>query len=159
MIKALKRKQYNNALMAGILALGLSACSPVIHNHGYVFDELDLSAIKRGETTMDGVKSVLGSPTTTSVIDNQTFYYIFSRYHTMGYREPVEMTRSVLAISFDDQKKVTDYKQYGLADGNLVAFVGRNTQTSGKELSAIEQLLGNLGRVGSGESGGPAGPQ
>lgn len=155
MTKPSRRKHYSNVLATCVLAAGLVSCAPVIHNHGYVFDELDLSVLKSGQTTADAVKSMLGTPTTTSVIDGQAFFYIYSHYQRQSYKAPQEMDRIVLAIYFDEQNKVKSYKQYGLDDGKVVAFVDRSTETSGKELTVIEQLLGNLGRVGSGDSGTP----
>lgn len=140
------------ALLTSSLALG-SACSPVIHNHGYVFEDAPIAQLQRGQMTPDQVKQLLGTPTTSSVIENQTFYYIYIRTETHTYKKPEEVDRRVLAVYFGDDGTLSDYGYYGLENGNIVAFIDRITPTSGKELSFLQQIFGNLGRFDSGGSG------
>lgn len=54
--------------------------------------------------------------------------------------------------------------QYSIKDGRVIAFASDVTPTRGRELSILEQLLGNVGRVsadqleeqtGGGGGGGP----
>jgi outer membrane protein assembly factor BamE (lipoprotein component of BamABCDE complex) len=53
----------------------------------------------------------------------------------------------VVQITFDkDSEKVTDVKTLTLKDGKVFAYNGRETPTRGRELSGLEQLLGNIGR-------------
>ena len=44
------------------------------------------------------------------------------------------------------QGRVRDIKQYELKDGKEVDMVARKTPTSGKELTVLEQILGNVGK-------------
>lgn len=142
-------------LSSGCLALALVSCAPVVHRHGYVFDDVDTSLFKRNETTLADVTALLGTPTITSTIDKRAVYYISSRIEAYTFYKPVETDRHVLALFFDDTQKLTDYAEYGLKDGNIIAFVERETETSGRELSFLEQIFGNLGRFDSGPAAGP----
>ncbi len=139
-------------LLTSSLAL-TSACAPVIHNHGYVFEDAPIEQLQRGQMTAEQVKQLLGTPTTSSVIENQTYYYIYIRTETHTYKKPEEVERRVLAVYFGDDGTLSDYGYYGLEEGNIVAFIDRFTPTSGKEMSFLQQIFGNLGRFDSGGGG------
>lgn len=146
-----------SALVLSVATLAASACAPVIHNHGYVFEDEKLALLSRGATSADQVKQILGTPTTISVIKTQSYFYIYSRFETFTYKKPEEVDRKVLAIYFDEENKIKDYAHYGLDKGNIVAFVERETPTSGKELTFLQQIFGNIGRFDSVSAGGPGG--
>ena len=41
-------------------------------------------------------------------------------------------------------------KYYGLEEGKIISYVDRTTPTRGRELTVLQQLFGNLGRLGAG---------
>ena len=47
-------------------------------------------------------------------------------------------------------EKVSFVEEYGLQDGNIIAFNSESTPTRGRELTILQQLFGNLGRLGAG---------
>ena len=128
----------------------LASCSPVVENRGYVFDEKLLDQIKVNETISNDVMDILGSPSTTSAIDASTWYYIYSKAETVAFYHPTVTDRRVLAVSFDDDNKVNNLKYYGLEEGKIISYVDRTTPTRGRELTVLQQLFGNLGRLGAG---------
>ena len=74
---------------------------------------------------------------------------------TESYRASEEVDRKVLAIYFDENKIVRDLAVYGLEDGIIVPIVARTTQTQGSdpnELTALQQIFGNIGRFGDGSA-------
>jgi len=127
-----------------------ASCSPVVENRGYVFDEKLLDQIKVNETISNDVMDILGSPSTTSAIDASTWYYIYSKAETVAFYHPTVTDRRVLAVSFDDDNKVNNLKYYGLEEGKIISYVDRTTPTRGRELTVLQQLFGNLGRLGAG---------
>ncbi|MFL2843604.1 MAG: outer membrane protein assembly factor BamE [Alphaproteobacteria bacterium] len=127
-----------------------ASCSPIVENRGYVFDEKLLDQIKVNETISNDVMDILGSPSTTSAIDASTWYYIFSKAETVAFYHPTVTERRVLAVSFDDDNKVNNLKYYGLEEGKIISYVDRTTPTRGRELTVLQQLFGNLGRLGAG---------
>lgn len=127
-----------------------ASCSPIIENRGYVFDEKLLDQIKVNETISNDVMDILGSPSTTSAIDASTWYYIYSKAETVAFYHPTVTDRRVLAVSFDDDNKVNNLKYYGLEEGKIISYVDRTTPTRGRELTVLQQLFGNLGRLGAG---------
>jgi outer membrane protein assembly factor BamE (lipoprotein component of BamABCDE complex) len=52
----------------------------------------------------------------------------------------------VVVVGFDDTGLVRDVRRYTLEDGKLIDPVTRKTPAPGKELSFLEQLVGNVGR-------------
>ena len=54
--------------------------------------------------------------------------------------------RNVTEITFDDAGNVAGVRTLGLEDGQEVAMNRNETPTRGRELTIIEQLLGNVGR-------------
>ncbi len=127
-----------------------ASCSPIVENRGYVFDEKLLDQIKVNETISNDVIDILGSPSTTSAIDASTWYYIYSKAETVAFYHPTVTDRRVLAVSFDDDNKVNNLKYYGLEEGKIISYVDRTTPTRGRELTVLQQLFGNLGRLGAG---------
>lgn len=128
----------------------LASCSPIVENRGYIFDEKLLDQIKVNETISNDVMDILGSPSTTSAIDASTWYYIYSKAETVAFYRPTVTDRRVLAVSFDNDNKVNNLKYYGLEEGKIISYVDRTTPTRGRELTVLQQLFGNLGRLGAG---------
>ena len=127
-----------------------ASCSPIVENRGYVFDEKLLDQIKVNETISNDVMDILGSPSTTSAIDASTWYYIYSKAETVAFYRPTVVDRRVLAVSFGNDNKVNNIKYYGLEEGKIISYVDRTTPTRGRELTVLQQLFGNLGRLGAG---------
>lgn len=121
---------------------------PVIEDRGYIFDPNDLAKLQTG-ASKEQVRTVMGSPSTTSTVDGEAWYYISSRFETTMFYRPKEVERTVAAVYFDKTESVQEIAYYGLEDGQIVNFVNRTTPTRGKELTVLGQLFGNLGRFNS----------
>ena len=127
-----------------------SLVSPIVENRGYVFDDELLNKVVLDQSIASDVIDLLGSPSTTSYIDASTWYYIYSKAETTAFYHPEITDRRVLAISFNNENKVNNLKYYSLEDGKVITYVDRQTPTRGRELTVIQQLFGNLGRLGAG---------
>ena len=144
-------KNWLRGVATGLVMSGLLACAPVIDNRGYVFDESLLPQLVVGTTSEADIITIMGSPSTVSTLNDGAYYYISSRFITEAYRAPRETERRVLAIFFDEDKKIRDLGFYTLEDGNIVTIVERTTETQGRELTFLQQIFGNLGRFESGD--------
>lgn len=143
-------KRRGPIFATGLLTATITACAPVIDNRGYFFDDRSVDNIEKGVTNKEAVRETFGSPSSESVLNNGAYYYIYSRFVTESYRAPEEVDRKVLAIYFDENKTVRDLAVYELEDGIIVPIVARTTQTQGSELTALQQIFGNVGRFGDG---------
>ena len=140
-----------NALIAiavGGLLLGASACAPITSYNGFQAQDVKPDQIKVGLDTRSTVLSKLGSPSTQSTFDPDTWYYVTQISDKYAYYLPKVRQREIVELKFDKEEKVIALKTYRLQDGVEVAFDKRETPTRGRELSVLEQILGGLGRGG-----------
>ena len=137
-------------------ALGLGGCAPQRAVTGYQAIEHQPKDIKVDVDTKSTVLDQLGSPSAQSTFDPNVWFYVSQMSEVISYHKPRITRRSVVAITFDKQsEKVAKVDTYSLKDGKIVAYNNRETPTRGRELSAIEQLLGNVGRGGLLPQNGP----
>jgi outer membrane protein assembly factor BamE (lipoprotein component of BamABCDE complex) len=121
--------------------MALGACAPVITTRGYLADPDDVAAISAGTDTKTSVQKRLGDPSTSATFSEDGWYYITSTEKAVAFFRPTTLSRSVLAVYFDKDGKVTDIKHYGLKDGHVIAFESRITPTKGRELTFLQQLF------------------
>ncbi len=134
------------SLFAGFLALGLGACSEDIRVRGNIPDTAVVARINPGIHTRGDVESLLGSPSTVSTFQDSKWYYIGQKSTQFAFFEPEVLERKVLVVSFDKSGFVENTRTYELADGHIIDPVDRITPTEGREISILQQLLGNLGK-------------
>jgi outer membrane protein assembly factor BamE (lipoprotein component of BamABCDE complex) len=130
-----------------VLAAGIAACTPVIRNHGYVPAEDELALVEVGTDTRETVNEKIGRPSTSGLLNDDGWYYVQSQYRLVGPREPQEIDRKVLAVTFNEAGVVENIALFGLEDGQVVEISRRVTETNIKGISLITQLLGSFGRI------------
>lgn len=136
--------------LALVLGVAIAACSPVIRNHGYVPAEDELAQIEVGTDTRETVGQKIGRPSTSGLLNDEGWYYVQSRYRHIGPRQPKEIERQVLAITFNEAGVVENIGRFGLEDGKVVEISRRVTETNVKGLNLIQQLMGNIGQFNPG---------
>jgi outer membrane protein assembly factor BamE (lipoprotein component of BamABCDE complex) len=132
-----------------LLASGalVSACTPTSAFQGYQAIEARPADVKVGVDNKSAVRTRLGSPSAISTFDPNVWFYISQVTQRQAFYRPRTIRRDVVAISFNkDDEMVSKVDVLTLADGRVVAFNGRETPTRGRQLSILEQLLGNLGQ-------------
>ena len=145
-------------------AAAFVSCSPAVDQRGNLPNPDKLSEIHAGSTTKDQVTKILGTPSSVSVFNNdKSWYYISRRTAQTAFLDPDVLDQQVYIVNFDDQGVVKAVDHKVLEDGKEVTPVARATPAPGRELSFLEQLIGNLGKFngssGGGGSGGGGGPQ
>jgi outer membrane protein assembly factor BamE (lipoprotein component of BamABCDE complex) len=137
-------------VLAASLALApLSGCSTLDENvvtRGYVFDDKTIAQVRPGMPA-EQVLILLGTPSTTSTVGGEAWYYISQRTERMLPAMPQKITQQrVYAVYFDANKKVTRTGNYGLEDGKVVDFTTRQTVTGGGESRILQTLLSQMGK-------------
>jgi len=140
------RRHATGLLFAAGLVLSLSACAAQQETRGYVPDEDRIAEVVKGVHDRNSVERLLGSPSAVSTFENSTWYYITRKTEKVAFFDEEVTDQQVVAVVFDDAGIVSDIRRYTLEDGQEVALVDRETPTRGRELTILEQLLGNLGR-------------
>jgi outer membrane protein assembly factor BamE (lipoprotein component of BamABCDE complex) len=139
-----KMRPFRWAMVGIVLAL-MAGCTPLYRNHGYVPTDDELALIEVGVDTRETVADRVGRPSTLGLLNDTGWYYVQSRWKTVGPREPEEIDRQVVAITFTPEGTVTDVGRFGLQDGQVIALSRRVTTSSVQGAGFIRQLLGNIG--------------
>jgi outer membrane protein assembly factor BamE (lipoprotein component of BamABCDE complex) len=133
---------------AGLLTVCATACSPVNSFQGFQAIEQSPNDIKAGADTRTTVTAKLGTPTAVSTFDKNTWFYLSQSSSKNAFYRPHVFRRNVVAIAFDkDTQEVSKVDVYTLKDGRIIAYNGRETPTRGREMTILEQLLGNLSTI------------
>ena len=137
------------AALLGAALVGTGACTPLTTYTGFQSVDAKPTDIKAGEDTKSTVLTKLGSPSATSTFDPNLWYYITQVTERIAFYNPRVASREVVAMNFDkDNERVLAVNSYTLKDGKVISFNGRETPTRGRELTILEQLLGNVSRGG-----------
>ncbi|HEY8580700.1 MAG TPA: outer membrane protein assembly factor BamE [Beijerinckiaceae bacterium] len=132
------------AALAGSLALGGCLGYDGVMTRGYVADAKAMDQVRPGAAA-EQVLVVLGTPSTTSTVGGDAWYYISQRVERSLAFMPQKVTdQRVFAVYFDRNKKVERVANYGIEDGRVIDFVTRTTPTAGGEASFVRNMLTNL---------------
>ncbi len=131
---------------AAMIPAALTACGQSIDVRGNLPEPDVLSKISPGVHSRTDVASLLGSPSTISTFQDDKWYYIGQKTTQFAFFAPEVLERKIVQISFDPAGVVADSKIYTLEDGQDIDPVERITPTEGRELTFLQQLLGNVGK-------------
>ncbi len=137
-----------HVFLAAASALALSACEATYTNHGFAPQIAQLEQISSSDTR-GYVLRLLGEPSATGTFDAESWYYMASRVENYAFYAPKIVDRKVVAIRFDEAGRVSNVARYGIEDGKVIDLITRTTPTYGREITILQQLFGNIGRVGA----------
>jgi outer membrane protein assembly factor BamE (lipoprotein component of BamABCDE complex) len=104
------------------------------------------------------VAKILGTPSSTAVFDNKTWYYISRRTKQIAFFDPDVVDQQVYIVNFDERGVVKAVDHRDLKDGRDIEPAPGATPAPGRELTFLEQVIGNVGRFnksgGTSTSGG-----
>jgi len=132
--------------MAGALALSLASCIGYDGDivHGYQPDPRSLQQIRVGSSA-EQVLVLLGTPSTTSTVGGDAWYYISQQTTRMAaFMDQKIVDRHIYAVYFDKTKKVARIANYGIEDGKIIDTVSRTTPTGGAESTFLRGMFSNL---------------
>ena len=125
----------------------LSGCAPMIDTHGDALDTDDLAVLKVGETPYTEAARILGTPSVRSTFDTENWLYITSKQKRIAFFKPEEFERTVTVLKFDKSGILQGIETKTLSDGRVIAPDAEITPTGGKELTFLDQMAGNVGRL------------
>ncbi|MDO5371608.1 outer membrane protein assembly factor BamE [Paracoccus sp. (in: a-proteobacteria)] len=139
------------ALALSVPVVAAAGCTRMYRNHGHVPSDDELAAVVVGQTRRDELEYLIGRPGSQGVLTGSSWYYVGSRWERYGLREPREVDRQLVAISFDESGTVTNVERFGLERGRVVTLSRRVTDTGVEGSGFLRQILGNVGRVNAGD--------
>ena len=147
-------------IFLALACVTISGCAAEISARGNLPTEEKLSQVKPG-LTRDQVVQILGSPSSMATFSDQSWYYIGQKVEDYAFYRPKVLERQVLVIQFDDNGQVSEVARLDKDQGKEIEMVDRTTPAVARDLSIMQQIFGNLGRVpalpGSGSGPGQSG--
>ncbi len=117
-------------------------------SHGFQADPQVLSDVRTGSSA-EQVLVLLGTPSTTSTVGGDAWYYISQKTSRgLAFMPARLVDQHIVAVYFDKGKKVTRLANYGMDDGKVVDFSNRSTPTSGVEGTFLKNMMLNLMKPG-----------
>ena len=111
---------------------------------GYQADANTMQQLKPG-LSAEKVLALLGTPTTTSTVGGDAWYYISqTTERKVAFLNPTITDQRVLAIYFGKGKQLERVANYGMQDGKLFDYVTRTTPTAGGDTPFLQNMLTNL---------------
>ena len=146
------------AIVGAISGMALVAgCATSVDQRGNLPSQDKIAEVHPGSTTKDEVIKILGSPSSVSIFNDKSWYYISRRTEQFSFFDPDVVDQQVYVVNFDNQDVVKAVDHKGLEDGKEIIPVARVTPAPGRELSFLEQLIGNLGKFNSAAGGSSGG--
>ena len=110
---------------------------------GYQVDDKTLNDLKPG-IVKEKVLTVLGTPSTTSTVGGDAWYYISQTTdRKLAFMQPTVTDQRVLAVYFKGPK-LERIANYGMQDGKVFDFLNRTTPTAGGDTGFVQNMLTNL---------------
>lgn len=128
-----------------IALFGLAACTASEAVRGNMIQDYQLKEIKTGVDTQSDILQKLGSPTTKAPFDDNVWYYLGQKTEKHGILDPKVVEERVVQVQFDSNGIVKAVNQ-GAPERLDIPYDRDKTPTSGNEMNAMQQLLGNMGR-------------
>lgn len=157
-MKAMSLIPKSPAMLCLFLCALISACTPIKANHGNLLSDSKIAEVKPGISTRNEVRRNFGAPTAFAPFDSKIWYYVGENTETLGVFKADVKERRIIRVSFNEDgilQEVTDVDPNMTEEINLV---DRKTPTAGKEFTAIQQMIGNVGRFqGQKDNKDPAG--
>lgn len=138
------------AAVTAMLAVG--ACSPEVNQRGDRPAPERIAEIHPGLTKEQVVK-ILGTPSSMGVFNDNAWYYISRRTSRISFFQPDVLDQQVFTINFDNNGVVRDVGHRTLADARDIEPAPGATPAPGRELTFLEQIIGNVGRFNKGSGG------
>lgn len=135
-----------NLFLLSFIVLTISSCSSdvfLVHNGNMPADD-KVALISKGQSR-EQVEEILGSPSSITSFDGDTWIYMSSTLKKVAFFKPEEVDREVLAIKFNQQGKVEEISDFDRDCGRQVAIDDTETPTEGHKIGFFRKYFGGVG--------------
>jgi len=157
------RRSVPLALAVALLGSALAGgCSPNIVQRGFTATPGSVEKLEAGTQSREDVVRLIGTPSAVATFNPNVWYYISETQESFAFLKPEIIEQKVIQVTFNEAGRVQAVKTYDLKDAQQIEMVERITPTSGKQLTVLEQILGNVGKFNpatrsGGSPGAPTG--
>lgn len=122
-----------------------SACSKIVNTHGQIVSQARIEALQPNLHSKRDVMRILGSPSTTSTFDGNTWIYLTETTVSRPLSPNQLAQRDLLVLKFNDDDILTEVIQKDETSGKVITPSSRATKTQGESLGVIDQIINNVG--------------
>ena len=144
--RSFRQRPHSVPAVALLAVLSLAACVPNVDQRGNLPEPEKVAQIRLGRTTRDQVIKILGTPSSTGIFDDKHWYYISRKTKQVAFFDPDVLDQQVYVVNFDGKGVVQTVDHKELKDGREIEPAPGATPAPGRELTLVEQVLGNIGR-------------
>ncbi len=126
------------------LLIIMNGCAPKVEVRGNMPPASKLERISVGETRMDEIVALIGTPSTVATFDSYVWYYISSRKEGFAFFDKEITDYVVLELKFNKERVLESMNRYLEEDRLALSYSEQETPTSGREFTFWEQMFGNL---------------
>jgi outer membrane protein assembly factor BamE (lipoprotein component of BamABCDE complex) len=130
----------------------VTACEEQVNVRGNLPHAADIAKIRTGFHKKNDIENLLGTPSTVATFKKETWYYIGGRVKNLSFFRPEFLERKVVVVKFNSAGIVASVEARDAPTNKDLKLVERETPTKGKELTVIQQLIGNVGRFATPEA-------
>jgi outer membrane protein assembly factor BamE (lipoprotein component of BamABCDE complex) len=145
--------RYLSSIICAVSGIAMIAgCATSVEQRGNLPTAEKLAEIQPGVTNKDQVIKIWGSPSSISIFSDKSWYYISRRTGQFAFFDPDVIDQQVYILNFDDQGVVKTVDHKGVQDARAIDPVPRATPAPGRELTFLEQVIGNVGKFNNAAS-------
>ena len=136
----------NKAACVFVFVMAVSACGSdvfVTHNGNMPANDRILM-LQKGQNKAE-VRELLGSPSSVSPLDKNTWIYMSSDVKRVAFLKPVELNRDVLTVKFDDKDIVSSISRYSKEQGREIEISKDATEFQESEQGFFKEYFGGVG--------------
>lgn len=145
------RRTVSPALVGALLGaltlpLAVGGCETIVDTRGFAPTPGSVEKLETDTQSREDVVRLIGSPSTVATFNPNVWYYITQKQEYYAFFKPSMLEQNVMQLTFNDSGRLTAIKKYDLGDSKDITMVSRITPTAGKEITVLEQIMGNVGR-------------
>ena len=142
----MKKANVTLKYLALVTPLWLMACTPIVATHGNMLSDADIAQIQPTTSTRADVTAKWGPPSSSSSFDPNTWYYIGQTLSHKGVFDTKVDKSEIIKVTFNADDTVASVTVVDPALAHNVDIEDRKTPTAGKEFTAVQQIIGNIGK-------------
>ena len=141
---AVQMNLYFRVISSLLLLACISSCVSNYEYTGLKISPEDFDKIKKSKMSQNDLIEFVGSPTFSSELGGNTWYYVYTITDKVAFFRPTLVDEEVVAIKFKDDGSFLDLKKYTQDDINKISFSDESTPTLGTETNPMQQILRNI---------------
>ena len=142
--------KYSKIIFLFLLINIISSCINKKIINGQLPEKSLIKTLKVGEDKKDLVISILGSPTFHGQLNDNSIYYAEVISEQFAFLDPDIKNQNVIQLEFDKDNVLKNVYLFGVSDKNEIVMSQRKTETFGREITFLEQIISNIGLPGLG---------